>query len=339
MRYLLSSSLFSGFGALVTSLKGHPRSLLSDFNLPLDIEARSDHYMPFTNAAMLFEHCADSLNCPDFGLRLSQLQGLSVLGPVAVLARNAATVDAAVRGIGDYLHLITPAITVRFEVKASEGVIRAVFSIMEDGLIQTRQLYELCMGNGQLIVQMLIGSEVYADKMYFPHNRLAPEQSYRQLFKCDLAFNQDICAVDLPVSIMQQRLIQADKETSRIASDYLAERYGGKTGTLREQINHLVNRLLPTGHCNINVIAEQIGLHPRTLQRRLSEHNDIFENLVDEQRKLLAQRYLAESDLRLTQVTGLLGYADQSALNRSCKRWFDQTPLQIRRQSNKPKVQ
>lgn len=331
MQYLMSSVLFSGFGTLVKSLNGDAEALLNKFNIPADIESKADQYVPFISAAMLLEHCAEELNCPDFGLRLSQRQGISILGPVAVLARNADTVDAAVRSIGDYLHLITPAISVRFEMKVAEGCIRAVFTLLETGLLPTRQMYELYVGNGQLIIQMLIGSEVFADRMYFPHSRIAPELTYRQLFQCEVRFNEDRWAVDLPISIMQQRLIQADKETARIASDYLAERYGGKTANLHEQIIHLINRLLPTGHCKINIIAEQMSMHPRTLQRRLAEHDYVFEQLVDEQRKLLAQRYLAESNLRLTQVTGLLGYADQSALNRSCKRWFNETPRAIRK--------
>ena len=74
-------------------------------------------------------------------------------------------------------------------------------------------------------------------------------------------------------------------------------------------------------------------MHTRTLQRRLSEQNLVFEELVDEHRKELASRYLAESNLRLTQVAGLLGYADQSALNRSCRRWFGMTPKQLCQQT------
>lgn len=332
MNTLLSASLMSGFRPLVEALGGDCRGLLDRFGIPLDIETRPDSYIPFLNTVMLFEHCAESLNCPDFGLRLSQQQGLSVLGPVAVLARNATTVEAAVRSIGDYLHLITPAVTVRFEFKPKEACIRAVFSVADIGQFQARQIYELFVGNGQLIIQMLIGAEVYASRMYFPYKRPKNSQAYQDLFRCELLFDQEHCAVDLPLDIMQQHVLGADKETARIAATYLSERYGSSLHRLSDQVVHLIRRLLPTGYCKINVIAEQLGMHPRTLQRKLNEQQAVFEKLVDEQRKTLVQDYLAETDLRLTQVAGLLGYNDQSALNRACRRWFDQTPREIRKQ-------
>jgi methylphosphotriester-DNA--protein-cysteine methyltransferase len=41
-------------------------------------------------------------------------------------------------------------------------------------------------------------------------------------------------------------------------------------------------------------------------------------------------RYLAEPGLYLSQIAVLLGYSEQSALNRSCRRWFGKTPRQYR---------
>ena len=63
-------------------------------------------------------------------------------------------------------------------------------------------------------------------------------------------------------------------------------------------------------------------MHPRTLQRRLREEGTTFEDIKDEARRDLAQRYLAHPDVPLAQVTAVLDYSEQSALTRSCQRWF-----------------
>ena len=55
-----------------------------------------------------------------------------------------------------------------------------------------------------------------------------------------------------------------------------------------------------------------------------------FEAIKDEARRDLAQRYLSQPDLPLTQITALLGYSEQSAFGRSCRRWFDMTPREAR---------
>ena len=44
----------------------------------------------------------------------------------------------------------------------------------------------------------------------------------------------------------------------------------------------------------------------------------------------LAQRYLAHPEVPLGQVTALLDYSEQSALTRSCQRWFQTTPSALR---------
>jgi AraC-like DNA-binding protein len=52
--------------------------------------------------------------------------------------------------------------------------------------------------------------------------------------------------------------------------------------------------------------------------------------VIDRERRAQAERYLAEPGLHLGQIAGLLGYTEQSALNRSCRRWFGKTPRQYR---------
>ena len=54
------------------------------------------------------------------------------------------------------------------------------------------------------------------------------------------------------------------------------------------------------------------------------------QDLIDRERRALAARYLAEPGLHLSQIAGLIGYAEQSTLNRSCRRWFGKTPRQYR---------
>jgi AraC-like DNA-binding protein len=54
------------------------------------------------------------------------------------------------------------------------------------------------------------------------------------------------------------------------------------------------------------------------------------QDLIDQERRDQAAKYLAEPGLQLSQIAGLLGYAEQSTLNRSVRRWFGQTPREYR---------
>ena len=82
-------------------------------------------------------------------------------------------------------------------------------------------------------------------------------------------------------------------------------------------------------------LADQLAMHPRSLQRRLVTEDVRCQDLIERERRVLATRYLAEPGLQLGQIAGLLGYAEQSTLNRSCRRWFGKTPRQYRAELQK----
>jgi AraC-like DNA-binding protein len=73
-------------------------------------------------------------------------------------------------------------------------------------------------------------------------------------------------------------------------------------------------------------------MHPRTLQRRLSEERATFEAILDDVRRQLARHYLTTTDMPLSQVAGLLGLSEQSALTRCCRRWWGRTPTAVRKE-------
>ena len=51
--------------------------------------------------------------------------------------------------------------------------------------------------------------------------------------------------------------------------------------------------------------------------------------LTENQREILHSYY--EDDLGLAEIASVLGYREQSSLNRSCSRWFGQSPKALRK--------
>ena len=93
----------------------------------------------------------------------------------------------------------------------------------------------------------------------------------------------------------------------------------------------MILRHLGGEECNNEAIAAELCMHPRTLQRRLRSEGRSFESIKDEVRREVALMYLRQDDMPLTRVAEKLGYSETSVLSRSCHRWFDASPLQMRR--------
>jgi AraC-like DNA-binding protein len=73
-----------------------------------------------------------------------------------------------------------------------------------------------------------------------------------------------------------------------------------------------------------------LGMHPRTLQRRLRSEGESVESIKDSVRRDIALRYLTQTSMPLIRVAKALGYSETSALSRSCYRWFALSPRQLR---------
>lgn len=55
-----------------------------------------------------------------------------------------------------------------------------------------------------------------------------------------------------------------------------------------------------------------------------------FTHLVDQVRCELAEHYIKQKNIPISEMAFLLGYSEVSALSRAFKRWFGVTPRQLR---------
>jgi AraC-like DNA-binding protein len=325
---LIRAPALSGYAELVRELDADPETFLLRFHIPPEAEYREDGFVSSGAFVRLLEHTADELGCPDFGLRLSRRQGLHVLGPLAVIARNAQTVLGGLRAIARYLYIHSPALGLT--ERPSEVGIAFGYAVTESGIPYPLQAYELSMGIAVRIIQLLGGPQARSNAIAFMHAQRGPSDAYGQALRCPVHFGQAWCGFELPTQLAEQRIENADPNTRRLATSYLESTYLPNSPSLSVRVAELARRLLPTGQCSIDVIAAELAMHPRTLQRQLATEGVACREVIDQQRRDQAVRYLAEPDLPIQQIVALLGYSEQSTFNRSCRRWFGETPRQLR---------
>jgi AraC-like DNA-binding protein len=92
-----------------------------------------------------------------------------------------------------------------------------------------------------------------------------------------------------------------------------------------------IAQYLPEGDVTIDKLASKLNVSRRTLQRRLSERNTSFLNVLQEVRSQVALRYLADDRLAITEIAFLLGYADQGSFSSAFKGWHGVSPRDYRR--------
>jgi AraC-like DNA-binding protein len=329
MASVIRATNLRGYPELVRELGGDVDAMLARFRIPPGIQHDADAFVSYEAVAGLIEASAEEFDCPDFGLRLSRWQGLDILGPIGVIARNAQTVQDGLADVARYLYIHSPALELAAAPRTGRDL-RFTFTITELTLAEVRQSYELSMANAVRILRLIAGPDVRLSAVSFVHEQMGPDDAYADVLGCPVRFGQSWCGFELPAATAARRIDQADPETRRIATRYLEAESLPHSALLSEHVAELARRLLPTGHSTAEAIADQMALHPRTLQRRLAAEGVRCQELIDRQRREQAARYLADPRLYLSQIAGLLGYAEQSSFNRSCRRWFGKTPRQYR---------
>jgi AraC-like DNA-binding protein len=101
-------------------------------------------------------------------------------------------------------------------------------------------------------------------------------------------------------------------------------------GAFRANVENAIAPLLPHGNANLDVVARQLGVSQRTLARRLAAERLNFSTVLENLKIDLAQGYLADNDLSISQIAWLLGYQEISSFTHAFKRWSGKTPRQAR---------
>jgi AraC-like DNA-binding protein len=97
-----------------------------------------------------------------------------------------------------------------------------------------------------------------------------------------------------------------------------------------EQVHQMIWTLLPTGRYSVEQVAARLGRDRRTLHRH-SREGATFSTLLDQVRRELATRYLANPHHPLSEIAGVLEFSELSAFSRWFSRLFDCSPSSFRR--------
>jgi AraC-like DNA-binding protein len=327
---MIRASGLSGYRELVGELGGDADALLRRFRIPAGVMDDPQAFLSYASLIRLLEWTARELQCPDFGLRLSTRQDLGILGPLGVAVRNCDNLGEAMQTASRYMFVHSPAISFTPQLSESSERVLLVFQIVLDRIGQSIQVTELSIGLAARTVALLAEEPNTLAGVRFSHARLAPLSSYETHFGAPVEFGCAESAIELELNALALPIHDASLELRNLAEDYLQLHHDDPGTPLSIRVRMVIQRSLGTGSSSCKDVAAAFALHPRTLQRQLREEGATFERLKDEARAELARSYLANRNLPMSQVAALLDYSEQSALSRSCRRWFNQTPRQLR---------
>jgi AraC-like DNA-binding protein len=331
---LVRTDALRNFKDLAASLGGDPVALLRKSQIDPAVLDNPSGALSYRKMVQLLETASVELDRPDFGMRLAAVQkGTKVVGPLDLAMRNSPTLGAAFRYCADHVHAYSSATRLSFE--NTDGRVFMRFEILLARLSRQRQAVEHALALIQHQTLALSRGQARARDVWFTHEPLAPMSTYRAHFNTDVRFGQSMNGLFFNEEDFDLPLPDSDPQLHEIAASFIEHRFPSSAMSLSTRVHSIIARLLIEGNCTHARVTSALGLHPRTLQRRLREEGESFEAIRDSVRRDVALRYLQQPNVPLVRVTEILGYSETSVLSRSCHRWFSASPRQLRNELNR----
>jgi AraC-like DNA-binding protein len=270
--------------------------------------------IPASAASRLLTQSALRSGCESFGLRLAELRSFASLGPLSLLLRHERNLRAVLRRMIAYRGLMTQALNLSLVDEGEEA--RIVITFIPE---VERQGVELGMG----LTCRFLGGAIFGGwhpaEVHLQYPAPADARVHQRIFRAPLVFNARFNGFVVPTASLERENASGDPEFVEHAQSYVDLLARGLPATsFAEQVGAAIKALLSAGGVTLPKVAGQLAMHPRALQRKLGAAGLRFPDLVETIRGHVARDLLANTDLAVTEIALLAGYASAAAFSR----WF-----------------
>lgn len=282
--------------------------------------------MPVQAWRELLRQIAQQLGQPDLGLRLGRSARLAHLGLLGYVLQSCGTLGAALERIQRYERLVNDINRLHWSVDAGGDVV-----VLRWGMERGRPgalVDECAIATLLQVTRQISGLHDAPVAVDFINPAPADLTPYSEFFGITPRFGQDETRISFPASLLQLPLQNPDPHLLGLLEKQVDELLAQlpEEADCVQQVRRLMAQRLRQQQVTLAGIAQELHLSERTLHRRLQEAGTNFRELWESTRQHLAEEYLRDRRLTLSEVAGLLGFSEQSAFTRSFRRWTGQGP-------------
>lgn len=294
-----------------------------------------DARIPIEVEQVLWREAAARAQDDAFGVHAAELVQPGAFDVLDYAIRTAPTLRVSLERLVRYNRLVHD---VAIWSLVSRGpVLRVEHTFCVDTVVQQRHSAEFTIASIVTIGAQIAGVPVRPLAVGFRHARPAADAANAELarvFGVTPRFLQPVNFIELDASFVERENPKADPALSRVierhAEALLAARPPA-TSTTADRVRRLVAETIGAGELTLATIAKALKTSERSLQRHLADEGTSFDGVLDEVRRDLALRYLADPKIAVAEVAYLLGYSEPSPFHRAFKRWTGKTPTEMRR--------
>jgi AraC-like DNA-binding protein len=280
-------------------------------------------------ARAFYRNVVDLADDPGVGLEIGWMTSITEKGPLGFMQKAARTVrDAVAEGWASR--------------DTYSGLIDWVYEISGDTLIHHIScdeeyeplrifLLERALGIFQANAEELIDSKARPTKVLVDYKAPRHIKRYKEIFRCPVYFEQKTVEIHYPLRYHDQKMASHDPlahDALEVLQASLLKKMSAEKNIVTEVKMALRRR--PGQFPHLEQVASRLAMSPRTLRRKLGVEGVRFQDLLDDERRKVAEDYLSNSKLTIQQISEQCDFGDAQNFSQAFKRWSGMSPTEYR---------
>lgn len=298
-----------------------PHAMLRRAGIDLDTLSDSERLIPAAAVVNLLEDSARESDCAQFALLMAETRSLASIGALSLFLKHQRSAREVISALLEYQALLAEALHYSLE-EIGDTVILRTDLVAGLGAPQASEfvMAMFCRGVAGIVSWR-------PESAHFTHEAPAKLNIHARVFKCPLLFGAEFNGFVTSAEALDTPNPAAHPDMAEHARRYLEMLVpNSEERSIALRARRSLDALLPSGNATLDRVAEDLGLHPRALQRLLEKHGSSFASLLNEVRRGLAARYLSDTARSITSVGQMLGYAAPSSFTRWFSAEFGKSP-------------
>ncbi|MCO4772069.1 MAG: AraC family transcriptional regulator [Deltaproteobacteria bacterium] len=242
------------------------------------------------------------------------------------LCANAETLGEAFQLLGKVFGIVNDSVRLSIEESPSGG--GTVRIHRADGGVIPSMYVDYALTACIFRMKWVVGNDVHPTRVRFRRSVPTDRSNHEQAFGPSVDFDQAMDEVVFDQELWSRPALAPDPGLREVLHRHAEIILAGlpTVTPLIERVRTTLEYGLPQGHSDLGRTAKELGLSPRTLQRRLSDAGLTWRELVEETRFAVSRAHLAEPLLSVEEIAVLVGYSEYSSFYRAFLRWSGSPP-------------
>lgn len=330
-RTIRSGPLF-GVPGLLLDFGLEPDRVVKSAGLQPEVLADPDSVIPIHSAGQLLAQCVAATGCQHFGLLAAKAAGSAALGLLGLACQHQPDVGSALRLLAEGLYADHRAAVANVQLK--DGFAELSYVLIEPEVQASDQIQDCAIALGTILLRQLCQPTWNPAQILLQRRRPANAKPWQSFFRVMPEFNSELSAITFPADWLGKAIQGADPVLGQMLAKRIRSGLAEQDSGLTDEVERLVKPMLGQ-RFSVEQAATMLGVHRRTLARRLAEEETSYREVHDRARFDRARQMMSTTDVPLAEIAVLLGYSDASAFTRAFRRWSGMSPSVWRRASQK----